>query len=305
MFTSLLLLMSLQDADAAEKKTVLVFTSDQDPTTTAIVDAYKASTTFAIRRTYDLGSIPNPEEFIHENLDDADPALIFALGDVALEVASRAWPTVPMVYGNVSLASARRAGRNDLISVSGHVDPTLAAKDFATLFPYAHSVSIVRGAGDSDPWWPLLEGALQGAGVDVNVVEAGSVDEIDDAVAGALFRSDVLWIAEDPRLWTAVALRDTFEKARQHDVPVVTWEPRHLAGSAPASVAFRPDTQSIADSAAHVTEQIVRQGIKPDTLATYPSPVLVAGREALLDARVPLSKRTKAVVDEWLEEDSK
>lgn len=298
------LLLSTLTAHAAEKPTILVFTSDSDAATSAIVDRYKTDTGFAIRRTYDLGGIDHPGEFIADNLRDTEPALIFALGELALKESARAWPNVPVIAAEVSATAMQRLGRSDIVSVSSRVNPVLAAERLATVFPRARAVSVIRRPDDADPWWPLFESALVANGLSLHLTEASTPDEVQAVTREALFRADLLVLAEDPALWTAVGLRDTFEQARAHHIPVVTWDPLHLGAEAPPALAFHADQQSIATTAAKISEQIVMNGA--DTAAvttTYPAPVVVGDRAAMLDTHAPLGHRVVAAVDEWHSEE--
>lgn len=291
---------------AADKPTILVFTSDSSKRTEALVAQFKRDSDYAIRMSYNVSDMDDPTEFLRENLDEVEPSLVLAVGAAALSVAGRYYSDVPLLFANASMQSAANLGRGNLVGVAQRVDPVATVAKLKQLMPRMRVLSALRRAGDTDEYWEALDQACSEASVDLVIYDVSVGQDLRDVQLRAMAGSDLLMIVHDLDLWDSGGLAEVFRRAADAEFPVLTYSARHLSAKVPPTLAVRADAERIAAEAARISREILVDGKDIDDFESgYPQPVLVGHPDALIAAHVPLGKKRRAEIELWTDNEER
>lgn len=281
--------------DEPERPVILVLTGDDSPRAQQIAASFKKACDFAVRMSYQIGNEADAGAFIADNIRGQPLSLVFAVGPLALKIAAREFSGTPVVYSEVTDASLV-AGRADITGVSTRLEPRAMIERLRLLHPGMLRIGLLRASADQDAYWQHTQATATELGVEPVVRTVSGAMEVDNAFKSLITTTDLIWIQQDTRLWTATALSKCFHEATLQKRAVVSFARSHLdAPNPPAMVAFgHPD--GVAATAAAMARNMLLQ--EPAPLYNYIAPMILGHAKAMRNAALPVNAKTTASLDE-------
>jgi putative ABC transport system substrate-binding protein len=186
-----------------------------------------------------------------EQLRRADPAVVLAIGQKALQVAKSTMPDRPIVFCMV-LGSG--AATRSVTGLRLEVPPATQLESFKQVHPSARRVGVIYDPRASGAF---IEEAVKAAGrLGVTLVArpVGDAKEVRGALAEIAGSVDALWLMPDPRLITAEMFNFLLVFTLERKIALFGFLDSLTQAGALASVA--PDYQEIGRRAAHVAVEV-------------------------------------------------
>jgi putative tryptophan/tyrosine transport system substrate-binding protein len=201
-----------------------------------------------------------------DQIKRADPAVILAVGQKALQLARGAMPSTPIVYCMV-LGSGATASRT-VTGVRLEVAPTSQLEQLKQVNPSAKRVGVIYDPRASGAF---MEEAVKAAGrfgltlVSKPVNDAKEVRAALSDIAGSI---DALWLMPDPRLITAEMFNFLLVFTLERKIALFGFLDSFTQAGALASVA--PDYQEIGRRAARLALDLANK--PPEGRVPVPAP---------------------------------
>lgn len=277
------------------RHTLLVLTADEGERTKAIASTFKKGCDFAVRMSYLIGDEADAGAFIADNIRGQPLSLVFAVGPVALRVATREFAGVPVVFADVPPESAPPPS-STISGVPARLDAADLFARLAQLRPGLADVGILKGAEGGSEYWASVEAAAKAAGLRLTVKEVASADEVHNAFMALTGPTDLVWLPAEAHLWTAGSLARVFHEASIQRFPIVSFARAHAdAPNAPAVVAF-PAPEAVGDLAAAMARSRLVGEAGPE--ATGVRAQLVGHVRSMRAAGLVVSAKSTTALDE-------
>ncbi|MFZ5477431.1 MAG: ABC transporter substrate-binding protein [Myxococcota bacterium] len=282
-------------AQEADRPLILVLTSDTVPRSAQIAATFKKSCDFATRISYQIGDEVDAGAFIADNIRDQGVSLVFAVGPLALKIATREFTGTPIVFSEVT--EIPQTG-GTVVGVSTRLDPQGMIERLKKLHPGMTRIGLLHGSAADDPYWVHTTAMAGALGLKPVVRSVTTPEEVENAFKALLSSSDLVWIQQEPRIWTATVLSRVFHEANLQKFPVVSFSRTHLeAANPPAIVAYgHPD--GVAQTAAQMARQILLD--EPPPLYNYVTPMLVGHMRSMRSVGMTVSAKTAELLDELI-----
>jgi|GEM_PF-7022231 len=278
----------------AESKRVLVLLSDASERSIAISNAFKERLQGGLVMTYDLGQQADAGAFIADNIRGMGISFVFAVGDLAARAASREFATIPIIHAEV-VDPGVLVSRPGVEAVASWPDPAATLQRYGKVVRPLNSVGLLRTPRTTRQVDAVLA-AGKATGVKVVTRPARSAADLENAVAGLLEETDVVWLLPDPVVITPSGLARILHKAHIEQRIVATWSPVHFEGAQPAALAVTTGADGVGIAAAGRVSELLA-GNK-DSEPVYAPPRLHGHFATLRRARVTVNKHVAAEFDQ-------
>lgn len=285
---------------AAERATVLVLSSDTSERTQTLVETFKANVTGVTRLSYELGAEADAAAFLADNLRELQVSLVFAIGDRAFLAAVREYVAVPVLYTDVTDASAA-SGRGDAIGLSVRVDPLAALTRLQGLLPRMTTLGAIRGLKDPESlWWDKLGEACEALKLKLDVRKVNASADVANASAALLAQCGAVLVQPDSQLWAPSVASRLLYDASLAKIPVIAFDRSWLRAANPAPFVLESSPKGLGEVAAQEAMRLLALG-EAGAARSFPEPWLVGSKAALRALTIPLKKESAALVNEWID----
>jgi putative tryptophan/tyrosine transport system substrate-binding protein len=213
-------------------------------------------------------------------LKKADPAVILAVGQKALQVARAAAPATPTVFCMVLGGT----GSRQVTGVKLEVAPAAQLQLIKQVDPQAKRIGVIYEPKASGAY---LEDALKAAGnLGLTLVARPVTDarEVRSALGEIAEGIDALWLMPDPRLISAEMFNFLLVFTLEHKIALFGFLDSFTQAGALASIA--PDYAEIGRKAAHIAADLAQKS--PEARLPVPPPV---GASGVLSVNAKTAKR--------------
>lgn len=279
---------------AAERPVLLVLTSDETERTLTITSRFKKACDFAVRMSYLVGNESDAGAFIADNIRGQPVALVFAIGPAATRVAIREFAGSPVIYAEVPPDAIPTSGPN-LHPITTRLDPTLTLERLARLLPGMHDVGLLC-KNSNEPYWPATSDAAKALGLRATVRQIQEPDEVPNAFMALTGPTELIWLQQEPRIWTGGALSRVFHEASIQRFPLVGFSRAHLDAPNPPPVVACGHPEGIGDLASRMARAFVLGEPAPTELGV--APMLIGHARAMRAAGFVVSAKSTEVLDE-------
>jgi putative ABC transport system substrate-binding protein len=218
----------------------------------AKVQQYKEALTAAREVAHDVAVIEPGAGDAADQLKRADPAVVLAIGQKALQLAKASVPEKPIVFCMV-LGSAAAASRS-VTGVKLEVSPAQQLEQLKQVHPGVKRLGVIYDPRASGPY---LEEALKAAGrLGLTLVSkpVGDAREVRSALGEIASGIDGLWLMPDPKLITAEMFNYLLVTTLERKIALFGFLDSFTQAGALASIA--PDYQEIGRRAARLALEI-------------------------------------------------
>jgi putative ABC transport system substrate-binding protein len=237
------------------------------------VAQYKEALQAAREVLHDAAIVDSTAADAVERLRSADPGVIIAVGQKALQLAARAAPSTPTVFCMVLGASAV-ASRN-VTGVKLEVAPALQLGLIKKVDPDAKRVGLIYDPKTSAPYFEEASKAAGALGLTLVARQVSDAREVRSALSAIAGGIDALWLIPDPHLISAEMFNFLLVFTIEHKIALFGFLDTLTQAGALASVA--PDYREIGRRAARMAGDLLA---KP-TESRLPVPPLQASPGAL------------------------
>jgi putative ABC transport system substrate-binding protein len=222
-------------------------------------------------RIVELNMDGRPEEEILQQVQEAAPTAVLAVGLPAARIAKRAATTAPIVYSLV--ASPKNAGLDGSAGVSFAPDPKRYVDLLLAAIPQAKKLGVVYQPDNASDYIAQLKLACDRAKIQLLTRTAATDRDIPASVRDLVDHVDAFLVLPDAQLITTESYRFIVQTTMDKRVPLITFSPELL--SVGAMLALSPDLSDSGEKAGELLLQL---------LAGKPAPTLtVAMPEGIVD----------------------
>lgn len=200
------------------------------------------------------------------------PTVVLAIGQQALQVATRELRDTPIVFANV-LAPQQYSLPETVSGVPLEADPAHAFQTLRRVLPRLRKVGVVSNPATFAGLVADQRRAAAGLGIEIAEVRVNGVREVQPAVRRLLRETDALYLLPDPSLWSRETLSFTLLEGIQQGRPVIGFLDAITQSGAFAS--FAPDYGAIGRRARETADAIAAD---PRNGARRPRIVYASGR---------------------------
>jgi hypothetical protein len=279
---------------ATERPVILILTSDETERTLTIASRFKKACDFAVRMSYLVGNESDAGAFIADNIRGQPVACVFAVGAAATRVAIREFAASPVIFAEVPPDGAPTSGPN-LYPITTRLDPTPTLERLLKLLPGMKEVGLLCKSS-TETYWPAAAEAAKALGLRATVRQVQEPDEVPNAFMALTGPTELVWLQQEPRIWTGGALSRVFHEATIQRFPLVGFARAHLDSPNPPPVVACGHPEGIGDLASRLARSIVLGEAAPTELGV--APMLIGHARAMRAAGFVVSAKSTEVLDE-------
>lgn len=168
---------------------------------------------------YTLGGSKTSQQHMAEEISEAKPRLVLAIGLVAAELAKEYIKDVPALYIMVSNPKKYGLVGNNIAGITLNIPVDVQFKTYKAIVPRLKSVGVIYNTNNSDDLIREANAAAKKLGLKLVAVSVSSQKEVPEALRNMLGKVDALWMVPDQTVVTTDSFKYFLATTLENGVP--------------------------------------------------------------------------------------